>query len=32
MIEQKSRARLPDALGRWSFVCDLKHKLALLKT
>jgi hypothetical protein len=34
MIEQKRRARFPDALCRWNFVwdlkCDLKHKLSSL--
>jgi hypothetical protein len=28
MIEQKRRARFPDALCRWNFVWDLKHKVA----
>jgi hypothetical protein len=31
MIEQKRRARLPDAPGRRSFVCDLKHKVASME-
>ena len=32
MIEQKRRARLPDALGCRSFVSDLKHNVASMES